>query len=117
MFENLSCIYYKFDLFYMIAKTMAEQEFCKGCNQKHDCQEVYQQLGGSKGPSVVFKVIVAFLVPLLVFIVSLAVFEAVLADSITMKELRAAFSFLLALSVTFIFVVSCSLLVVRRNSK
>jgi len=86
----------------MVAKTMAEQKICEDCNQKHDCQEVYKQLGDVEGPSVVIKVIVAFLLPLVVFIVSLAVFQEIFAKAISSQGLQAAFSFLLALVVTFI---------------
>ncbi|MBN2180926.1 MAG: hypothetical protein JW715_03355 [Sedimentisphaerales bacterium] len=54
---------------------MVQQEFCKDCYHKHDCQQVYRQLGHSTCPSVLRKVIVAFLLPLLVFIVSLVVLD------------------------------------------
>ncbi len=73
---------------------MAQQKFCQDCNQKHDCREVYQKVGNTKGPSVVFKAVVAFLLPILVFIASLAAFEAILA--------RTALSFVLAVAVTFV---------------
>ena len=81
---------------------MAKQEFCEDCKQKHDCQEIYKQLGDVKGPSVVVKVIVAFLLPLVVFIVSLAAFQEIFVRAISSQRLQAAFSFLLALVVTFI---------------
>lgn len=77
-------------------------------------------MGNTKGPSVVLKAVVAFLLPILVFIGCLAAFEAILAkvrSLINTKELRTILSFLLALSVTFIFVVSCSLLVARGDNK
>ncbi len=73
---------------------MAQQKFCEDCNQKHDCREVYRKLGNTKGPPVVLKAVVAFLLPVLVFIASLAAFEAILV--------RTALSFVLALSVTFV---------------
>jgi len=75
---------------------MAQQKFCEDCNQKHDCGEVYQKMGKTKGPSVVLNAVVAFLLPILVFIGCLAAFEAILA--------KAALSFLLALSVTFVLI-------------
>ncbi len=78
---------------------MVEQEFCQGCIQKHDCQKIYQRLGETEGPSVVMKVIAAFLLPMVVFIVALVAFEEILAGA---KGLQTALSFLLALSVTFI---------------
>jgi hypothetical protein len=92
---------------------MFQQKFCQECDQKHDCKEVYRQLGKSGGPSVVVKVVVAFLVPLVVFIAALAASEKILAGAISGKELRTALSFLLALAVT-LSVVGCSLLVGRK---
>ena len=96
---------------------MAEQKFCQECSQKHECQEVYQQLGDIKGSSVVFKVIVAFLLPVVVFIGSLAAFGKVLAKAVDSKDLQTIVSFFVSVLITFIFVVSCSLLVARRSSK
>ena len=94
----------------MVAKTMVEQKtcgepvetICQGCSQQHECQEAYKKLANIKGTSVVFKVCIAFLLPLLVFIASLAAFERILAEAIDAKELRTAISFPLALSVTFV---------------
>jgi hypothetical protein len=86
----------------MVAKTMAQEKFCQDCDQNHDCQKVYQQLGNIKGPSVVFRVIVAFLLPLVVFIVSLAVFEEIFAEAINTEELRTALSFFIAMLITFV---------------
>jgi uncharacterized membrane protein len=89
----------------MVVKTMVEQNFCQDCNQKHDCQKVYQQLGDIKGPSVVIKVLVAFLLPLVVFIVSLAVFarhQFFVKNWCRTEELQTVLSFLMALLVTFV---------------
>jgi len=80
---------------------MFQQKFCQECNQKRDCKEVYQQLGNTKNPSVVFKVVIAFLLPMVIFIAALAAFEAILANTIDTKELQTALNFLLALSMTF----------------
>jgi len=81
---------------------MAQEKFCQECNQRHDCQEVYQRLGKAEGPSVVFKVVAAFLLPLMVFIAALAASEKILAKTMNSKEVQTALSFLLALSVTFV---------------
>ncbi len=81
---------------------MHRQDFCESCDQKHDCQEVYQQLGKKEGPSVTFKVVIAFLIPILVFIAVLIASEKILAGMIETKELRIAVDFLLALSITFV---------------
>ena len=79
---------------------MSEQKFCQECNQKHDCQKVYQQLGKAEGPSVVSKVVFAFLLPLVVFIAALAASEKILAGIINSKEVRTVLNLLLALLVT-----------------
>jgi len=73
---------------------MTQQKFCQSCNQKHNCREAYQQLSDTKSPSVAFKAVVAFLLPILVFIASLAAFEVILT--------RTGLSFVLALVVTFV---------------
>ena len=81
---------------------MAQQEFCEDCNQKHDCQRIYEQLGDIKGPSVVIKVIVAFLLPLVVFIVSLAAFQEIFGNTISSQRMQTVLSLLPALLVTFV---------------
>ena len=81
--------------------TEQESESCRYCPEKRKCQEVYQELGKVKGPSVVLKVIAAFAVPLAVFIASLAIFEKISAKTANTKALQTIISFLLALSVTF----------------
>jgi hypothetical protein len=57
-------------------------EQCKNCRQKESCQEVFKELGSSKGPPVLLKVIQAFLLPLILFIVALAAMEKLLAESV-----------------------------------
>jgi len=81
---------------------MAEQKFCQDCTQNRDCRKAYNQLGSTEGPSVVVKVIVAFLLPVVVFIGSLAAFGKVLAKAVDSKELQMVLSFLIAMLVTFV---------------
>jgi len=100
MFEEPANIYYKKRLFYMITRVMDEQRFCKDCNESKNCQKVYQQLGNAEGPSVLAKVIIAFLLPLLVFIGCLAIWGQIFSNTINIKELQTPLSLLAALSVT-----------------
>jgi hypothetical protein len=86
----------------MVVKAMAELKPCQECNQKRQCQKIYKQLGKAQGPSVAFKAVVAFLLPLLIFIASLAAFEGILARITDIKGLRIVLDFLLALAVTFV---------------
>lgn len=80
---------------------MVSESFCKDCIQRHDCRSVYEQLGNATGPSVVLKVILAFLLPLVVFIVSLAVFERIFAGAVKIEKLQVILTILPALLVTF----------------
>ena len=113
LFENLTDIYYKIGLFYTVVKTMREQKFCQECNQKQNCQELYRQLGEAKGPSVVPKVVFAFLLPLIVFIASLAASEKILSKTVNTKQLQTIFSLLAATAVTF----ACILTIKAINKK
>jgi len=86
----------------MVVKTMAEQKTCEDCKQKHDCEKIYQQLGDIQGPSVVIKVVVAFLLPLVVFIVTLAIFDKMLSGFEMTADLQTVFSVAASLLITFI---------------
>ena len=79
---------------------MAEEKICQGCNQSHRCQEVYEHLSQIEGPGVAFKVVVAFLLPILVFIGCLAAFEGILGEITNSKGVQTAVGFLLALMVS-----------------
>lgn len=81
---------------------MVSKSFCKDCIGKHDCRRVYEQLGNASGDSVVLKVILAFLLPMIVFIVSLAVSERVIAGAINIGKLQIVLSILPALLATFV---------------
>lgn len=81
---------------------MGENEFCSNCPQEHDCKTTYELLGKVKGPSVAIRAIVAFLVPIAVFIAALAAFQGVLEKNIENKDGRVAISAFLAICVTFV---------------
>jgi hypothetical protein len=81
---------------------MNHQELCQECNQRSDCRQVYQQLGNIEGPSVVNKVIQAFLVPLVVFIASLVVFGKVLSGVVSTEQAQTVLSFVSAVLLTFV---------------
>jgi hypothetical protein len=51
---------------------------CDNCSQKNSCQEAFKKLGDSEAPPVLLKVVQAFLLPLIIFIITLAVMEQVL---------------------------------------
>ena len=87
---------------------MAQQEFCQNCSQRQSCRTVYERLGKAEGPSVVSKIVAAFLLPAIVFIGVLAVFDVIFAKAASTNALQTVFSFLSALSVTSVCVLIMS---------
>jgi len=63
---------------------------------------VYEQLGKIEGPSIVKKVVLAFLLPLVVFVASLAILERMFSRVISAEQARSALSFASALLLTFV---------------
>jgi superfamily II RNA helicase len=59
-----------------------DQQECQNCGQRQSCKETYKQLGQSKEPNVLSKVIQAFLLPLILFIFSLAAAERLLTEKL-----------------------------------
>lgn len=90
----------------MTEKTMNQQEACKDCYQKHNCREIYNHLGNAKGPSVTLKAVTAFLLPLTVFIVTLAAFEIFSDSTSNAGHLHILLGFLLAISAALAMVIS-----------
>ena len=79
---------------------MSKQKICDQCSEDHQCREVYHRLGQAKGPSVVFRVLVAFVVPIAVFIGVLLLFERFFGAAVDTEKLRTGLAFLSALAVT-----------------
>lgn len=79
---------------------MDEQDFCSSCKQRKSCEEIYRRLGRAEGPSVIPRVVVAFLLPILVFTASLAAFEHILGTVLETKGQQTAVGSLLALLLT-----------------
>ena len=92
---------------------MSQKDFCQDCHQKHDCQQVYRQMGYSECPPVFWKTVVAFLMPMVVFTFSLAIFERILSgENFThfSQRLQTAICFFVALIVTIVFMIVYKLL-------
>ena len=78
---------------------------CSDCVQANGCKSTYEQLGRQGGPSVVWRVIVAFMLPIAVFIASLALFGKIFEGTIVSEKQRIGLSFLSSVAVTFISVI------------
>jgi hypothetical protein len=87
---------------------MIGTKLCDKCGYRHGrgycCIDIYQQLGRARGPSVFGMVILAFVLPLLLFICCLVLTAYLLSAFMTSDGLRTFFAFLAALVVTLIFV-------------
>ncbi|MHC4646708.1 MAG: hypothetical protein ACYTBJ_14515 [Planctomycetota bacterium] len=81
---------------------MDKREVCESCNQSRDCKEVYGRLGGAEGPSVAWRAVLAFLLPMVVFIACLAASERVLTGAVKSGACRTAVSVVLALLAAFV---------------
>ena len=82
---------------------MKNDSYCSGCGQKDTCRKAYEKLGAAGGPNVALRVIVAFLVPIGVFIGGLAGSQWLLRGQFEEKILILV-SFLLALCLTLLVV-------------
>jgi len=76
---------------------MPQNESCDQCSEKLRCREVFQQLGNTSGRFIVRNVLVAFALPLVVFIGVLMVAQQFLAVRIESDNWRTALASLLAL--------------------
>ena len=84
---------------------------CGKCLHKDSCKEVYAKLGEYKGPSVVWKIILVFLVPLFSFIVFLIAAEKLIKPLIGSELIGSLLSFSAAIVFTFLIIVITSFLV------
>ena len=82
---------------------MKSDDNCSQCGQKNGCRLMYEKLGTAAGPNVALRFIVAFLVPIGVFIGGLAGSQRLLRGRFEEKALILV-SFILALCLTLLVV-------------
>jgi hypothetical protein len=75
---------------------------CSDCTQANGCKSTYEQLGRQGGPSVVWKVVVAFMLPIAVFIASLAIFGEIFEGAFDGEKQRIGLTFISSIVTTFI---------------
>lgn len=87
---------------------MIGMKLCDKCGYRHGgghcCIDIYQQIGQAKGPSVMGKVLLAFVLPVFVFIGSLILAEYLLSAVITEGGWKTFIAFAASLVVTIVFV-------------
>ena len=96
---------------------MSEKDICRQCPQQNKCRDAYDRMGRFRGPSVFFKAILAFLLPLVIFVASLAVLERVLTNVLEPKWLRILVSFAAASCLTMIYASIAAILSKRVRNK
>jgi len=75
---------------------------CSGCQENHNCGQMYEQLGKSDAERVIRKVVLAFLLPIAVFIAAIVVFDKFFASRISGKNLGVLLSSLFATAISFV---------------
>lgn len=95
---------------------MHEKDNCSGCAQHHDCKSMYQALGNADGTFVAIRSIAAFLVPIVIFALVLAVFDKLLDEKIPSDNVRTLTCAFLALLICSIYVAALRLVLNRRSS-
>lgn len=78
---------------------MRQSESCKGCSQAPECEKIYERPGKAEGPSVAWMVLVAFLLPIGIFLGVLAVSERAL-DGTVAPSYETPIAFITALLTT-----------------
>ena len=96
---------------------MSENDNCSGCPQHHDCKSMYQALGNAEGSYVAIRSIAAFLVPILIFVLGLAVFGKLLEAKITGSNPRTMISAILSLLICSIYVIAFRLISARGSNE
>ena len=89
---------------------MADEEFCSGCPEKNTCSNTYEQLGKFQGPSVFFRSVAAFLVPILLFAISLGVMDRLLMEPVSDKNIRTLICVIFGVLVCFVYLFILKLL-------
>jgi len=110
--ENCFYLAYIFSFDLILETEMEMDKNCSKCTQKNTCQSVYEAMGKQKGPSVVLKVIVVFLLPILMFISGLVICEYYL--KIESKNIKTALSALLSAVLAFIYVLIAKAVIARQ---
>jgi len=81
---------------------MNEKQICQSCSQQRDCKQIYEQMGNAKGPCVALNVFLVFLLPIIVFIASLAVLQRTFAYLMHSPAVAILTSVILAAAMSFI---------------
>ena len=79
-----------------------QEDLCLDCGQRNSCGSVYQKLGTARGPSVLGKSLIAFVLPIVLFLLALAASDHLLRGRIEDPDLRMLAGILPSLAVSIV---------------
>lgn len=79
-----------------------EEKNCQGCRYRYTCEEVYNKLGHSRAGPVTSKIVLAFLLPLIIFIATIALFERIFSRALNTEWLAIVLSLFSAFLITLV---------------
>jgi ABC-type Fe3+-siderophore transport system permease subunit len=87
---------------------MIGMKICEKCGYHHRngrcCIDIYQQLGRTKGPSIVGKVLIAFVLPVFAFIGFMVLMDYLLSTFMSRGGIKTVIVFLASIAATAVFV-------------
>ena len=95
---------------------MTEADWCEGCSQAHNCRKVYQDIGKTEGPSVALKAVIAFVLPVVLFVAALGAFGRLL-QHVVASPYQPLCASVLALVATVVLMLIVSLCAKRLDRK
>jgi hypothetical protein len=93
---------------------MARPSACDGCRQARACRELYGKLGNDEGPSLTFPSLVAFVLPLVIFMAALGGWGHFLKGRV-IEPYQTPLALVLALATTAALMLAGRLLARRRR--
>ncbi len=75
---------------------------CEKCVHNHDCKAVYESITKSKDASVTARVTIAFLLPLSIFVASMAFFNGILEKNTNLGALKDVVNLLISAVIAFV---------------
>ena len=89
---------------------MEDKDFCKKCNKKHSCRDVYEKIGKSNSPPVTVNVIKAFVLPVILFIISVVLLDDWVSNITNNHKLQIVLQIVLAVLITSLVIILTKIL-------
>ena len=83
---------------------------CQGCKEQQDCRKVWARLSGTQTPPVAVKAMIAFVLPVLTFVICLAGLDEPLKSTALGEGPRVLVAFGLALAATLLLMTAVRLI-------